>query len=126
MKLILVPHCVQLVTHVYNSHNLDPERLDLIESRHRALHRVIIAAVTDCDQSYLVYMATRPSEMRRLLKLYGSVNLHSEPTMSHYLKLVKDAIFGRRQLHRRVGENCPVRTAKTQTMMRRGHGYSAA
>ncbi|MCY4234517.1 MAG: DNA methyltransferase [Bacteroidetes bacterium] len=34
--------------------------------------------------------------MRRILKLTGSIYLHCDPTMSHYLKLVMDAIFGRK------------------------------
>ncbi len=34
--------------------------------------------------------------MRRLLKPTGSIYLHSDQTMSHYLKLVMDAIFGRK------------------------------
>ena len=33
--------------------------------------------------------------MHRILKPTGSIYLHCDPTMSHYLKLVMDAIFGR-------------------------------
>ena len=40
-------------------------------------------------------MAMRLLEMRRLLKPTGSIYLHCDPTMSHYLKLVMDAVFGR-------------------------------
>ncbi len=45
------------------------------------------------DKSYLIYMAVRLLEMHRLLKSTGSIYLHCDPTMSHYLKLVMDAIF---------------------------------
>ena len=40
-------------------------------------------------------MAARLLEMPRLLKPTGSIYLHCDPTMSHYLKLVMDAIIGR-------------------------------
>ena len=44
--------------------------------------------------SYLVMMAVRLVEMRRLLKPTGSIYLHCDPTAGHYLKLVMDAVFG--------------------------------
>lgn len=43
--------------------------------------------------SYTSYMAQRLFEMRRVLKSTGSIYLHCDPTASHYLKLVMDAIF---------------------------------
>ena len=45
-------------------------------------------------QSYLTMMAVRLMEMRRLLKPTGSIYLHCDPTASHYLKLLMDALFG--------------------------------
>ena len=45
--------------------------------------------------SYLMMMSMRLIEMRRLLKPTGSIYLHCDPTASHYLKLVMDAVFGR-------------------------------
>ena len=44
--------------------------------------------------AYLSYMAERLAEIRRLLKPSGSVYLHCDPTASHYLKAVLDAVFG--------------------------------
>ncbi|MCY3798895.1 MAG: DNA methyltransferase [Chloroflexi bacterium] len=75
--------------------DIDSEWINLIQSKHPALYRVLLAALTDSDKSYLVYMAVRLLEMRRILKSTGSIFLHCDPTMSHYLKLVLDAIFGR-------------------------------
>ena len=46
-------------------------------------------------QSYLTMMAVRLLEMRRVLKDTGSIYLHCDPTASHYLKLLMDAVFGR-------------------------------
>ena len=44
--------------------------------------------------AYLVNMAPRLVELRRVLKPAGSLYLHCDPTMSHYLKVLLDAIFG--------------------------------
>lgn len=44
--------------------------------------------------AYLVMMAPRLVEMHRALKNTGSLYLHCDPTMSHYLKVLMDAIFG--------------------------------
>ena len=44
--------------------------------------------------AYLVMMAPRLVELRRVLKPTGSIYLHCDPTASHYLKLLLDAVFG--------------------------------
>ncbi len=46
--------------------------------------------------AYLVMMAPRLVELRRVLKPTGSIYLHCDPTASHYLKLLMDAVFGAR------------------------------
>ena len=46
--------------------------------------------------AYLVMMAIRLQELHRVLKSTGSIYLHCDPTASHYLKLVMDAVFGHR------------------------------
>jgi site-specific DNA-methyltransferase (adenine-specific) len=43
--------------------------------------------------AYLAMMAPRLSELRRVLKPSGSLWLHCDPTASHYLKLLLDAVF---------------------------------
>ena len=45
-------------------------------------------------QSYLTMMAVRFLEMRRVLRDTGSIYLHCDPTASHYLKQLLDAVFG--------------------------------
>lgn len=48
-----------------------------------------------CDMlSYLVMMAPRLMECRRVLKKTGSMYLHCDPAASHYLKMLMDAVFG--------------------------------
>ena len=44
--------------------------------------------------AYLVEMAVRLVELHRVLKPTGSLWLHCDPTASHYLKVLLDAIFG--------------------------------
>jgi site-specific DNA-methyltransferase (adenine-specific) len=44
--------------------------------------------------AYLTMMAPRLVELRRVLKPTGSIYLHCDPTASHYLKLLMDAVFG--------------------------------
>ena len=43
--------------------------------------------------AYLAMMANRLLELHRVLKPTGSLYLHCDPTASHYLKVVMDAIF---------------------------------
>jgi DNA modification methylase len=47
-------------------------------------------------------MAPRLVELRRALKLTGSLYLHCDPTASHYLKLLLDAIFGARNFRNEI------------------------
>lgn len=44
--------------------------------------------------AYLCMMAPRLLELRRVLKTTGSLYLHCDPTASHYLKVLLDAVFG--------------------------------
>ena len=44
--------------------------------------------------AYLAMMAVRLIELHRALKPTGSFYLHCDPTASHYLKMLLDAIFG--------------------------------
>ena len=51
-------------------------------------------AHSDGMGAYMCFMAVRLPAMRRVLKPTGSIYLHCDPTASHYLKAVMDAIFG--------------------------------
>ena len=77
--------------------DVDVEWINLIEAKHPRLYRVLLAAINKSDKAYLVYMAARILELHRVLKPTGSLYLHCDSTMSHYLKLVIDSIFGPRQ-----------------------------
>lgn len=49
---------------------------------------------TNDMMAYLTMMAARLVEMHRVLKPTGSIYLHCDPTASHYIKLIMDAVFG--------------------------------
>ena len=52
--------------------------------------------------AYIVNMAVRLTEIHRIMKETGSLYLHCDPTASHYLKLVLDAIFGPTQFRNEI------------------------
>ncbi len=51
---------------------------------------------------YLSYMAIRLMEMQRILKDTGSLYFHCDPTMSHYIKLLMDIIFGEKNFRNEI------------------------
>ena len=75
-----------------------PPRQLIENAVNHPLHKVTIGLKALLDESgmlaYLTYMGERLVEMRRLLKPTGSIYLHCDPTASHYLKALMDAIFG--------------------------------
>ena len=49
---------------------------------------------TNDMMAYLTMMAARLAELHRVLKPSGSLYLHCDPTASHYIKMLLDAVFG--------------------------------
>ena len=77
--------------------DLDVAWMGLIADEQPGMYKALEAAGLTHGkgmQSYLCMMAVRLLEMRRVLKDTGSIYLHCDPTASHYLKLVMDAIYG--------------------------------
>ena len=62
------------------------QTVELIRGLHKVLGEGSLLA-------YLVHMTLRIVEIHRVLKPTGSFYLHCDPTASHYLKLVLDAVF---------------------------------
>ena len=52
--------------------------------------------------AFLCFMGVRLIEMRRVLKPTGSIYLHCDPTASHYLKALMDAVFGDKQFRNEI------------------------
>ena len=70
----------------------------LIKQQYPALYdylKAVQAVHGKSMMAYLIYMAVRVIEMKRVLKDTGSIYLHCDPTASHYLKLLLDTIFGK-------------------------------
>jgi DNA modification methylase len=73
--------------------------------------------------AYLVNMAPRLVELHRILKPTGSLYLHCDPTMSHYLKVLLDAIFDARFFQNEIswkrfsGKNDSVRFGRSHDII---------
>ena len=71
---------------------------DILDGANQKLGKLIYALrETLGDNSMMAYvamMAVRLVELHRVLKKTGSLYLHCDPTASHYLKMVLDAVFG--------------------------------
>ena len=71
-------------------------------------------AHSDGMGAFMCFMAVRFLEMRRVLKPTGSIYLHCDPTASHYLKAVMDAIFGWKNFRNEIVWQ-KIRSSKAQT-----------
>jgi DNA modification methylase len=69
--------------------NAPTEVADALEAMRRLLGDNDVLA-------YLVMMTARLVELHRVLKSTGTLYLHCDPTASHYLKILLDAVFGPR------------------------------
>ncbi len=70
-----------------NDHGrFQPQLVDLLKGLHPVLGEGGLLA-------YLISIALRVTEIRRVLKRTGTFFLHCDPTSSHYLKLILDAVF---------------------------------
>ena len=82
---------------VFKEEDVKEEWIQTIKEDNEELRKFLLS-VQDWGNTYnfayLAYMAIRVLEIRRILKETGSVYLHCDPTMSHYLKLLLDCIFG--------------------------------
>ena len=79
-----------------------------IADREPAIYAIIDAARQShgkAMKSYLIMMSVRLLEMRRVLKDIGSIYLHCDPTASHYLKLLMDAVFGQGNFRNEISWN---------------------
>ena len=104
--------------------DIKKEWAETLETENKALWAAITAAGFirgESMQAYLTYMAIRLLEMKRLLKETGSIYLHCDPTASHYLKMVMDAIFGNKTVKNDNFRN--EITWKRHTSVAKGGGH---
>jgi site-specific DNA-methyltransferase (adenine-specific) len=75
--------------------------------------------------AYLTMMAVRLIELHRVLKPTGSLYLHCDPTASHYLKILLDAVFEKTQYRAETGsqltatQNLPRKCLRPRKLSRR-------
>ena len=108
---------------IFRKEDVKEEWLYLIEKKHKKTHSLIEGVRgfgNKYNWCYLSYMAVRLMEMNRILKDTGSLYLHCDPTMSHYLKLLLDCTFGEENFRNEVvwkrtyAHNDPKKFGKNQ------------
>ena len=85
--------------------DVDQARLESLLEEYPALFYLVSStglAHSKGMAAYLLYMAQRLVEMKRVLKPTGSVYLHCDPTASHYLKPLMDMIFGKNKFRNEI------------------------
>lgn len=75
--------------------DIDVKWVEIIDRKYPRIKHLLLACGSDSMKSYLIYMAIRLIEMKRILKNTGSVYLHCDSTAGHYLKILMDVVFGR-------------------------------
>ena len=73
---------------------------------------------TNDMMAYLTMMAVRLVELHRVLKPTGSLYLHCDPTASHYIKLLLDAMFGPKRFLAEIVWKRPAPTAAPKSPVR--------
>ena len=73
-------------------------------------------------KSYLIMMAVRMLEIKRVLKNTGSIYLHCDPTASHYLKVLMDSVFGKNNFKNEIVWNSAT-GVKNNVRSRFGRGH---
>ncbi len=79
--------------------------IDQIEDDWPAVHAVIEATKTTYGEdmaAFLCFMGVRLLEMHRILRSDGSIYLHIDPTAHAYVKMLLDAVFGKRNFRNEV------------------------
>ena len=100
------------------------EWTNAILGKHPSLYSTIDAANRTAGHdmgAFLCWMAVRVLEMHRVLKPTGSMYLHCDPTASHYLKAMMDAIFGRKQFRNEIVWGYPASPSAAKRDFPRKH-----
>ena len=80
---------IRMAPVMMRDHGLDDATVQLWTQWMRALRQTNPRLL-----AYLAYMSLRLLDFHRILKPTGSLYLHCDPTASHYIKALLDAIFG--------------------------------
>ncbi len=97
-------------------HALVTEGIERVATMIDAMRRFIGANEM---MAYLVMMAARLVELRRVMKPTANIYLHCDPTASHYLKIIMDTIFGPENIRNEiVWERTPSKALSTRRLAR--------
>lgn len=83
----------------------EPQRYHNLHSLFDGLKHILYHSPTASDKSmyaYLLNMGVRLIELNRIIKETGSIYLHCDPTASHYLKILMDAVFGKENFRNEI------------------------
>ena len=90
---------------VFRKEDVKEEWIKTVEEDNEQLRKFLLG-IKDWGNTYnfayLAYMAIRLLEMHRILKDTGGIYLHCDPTMSHYLKLLLDCVFGEKNFRNEI------------------------
>ena len=90
---------------IWNWKDIDEYKLDIIANDFPELadYIEIIDRISDIHmKSYIVYMAQRVIQLKRILKDTGSIYYHCDPTAGHFVKLMLDGIFGKNNFRNEI------------------------
>ena len=90
---------------IWKLSDIDKEEHGLLADKEPAVYSIVEAsrrAYGPSMMSYLMFMALRLMEMKRILSPSGSIYLHCDPTASHYLKCLMDGIFGKTKFRNEI------------------------
>ena len=90
---------------IWTLHDVDLAWWGEIKKENEALYKYLDAVRgihSPGLMSYLIYMAVRLLEMRRILKPTGTIYLHCDWHAGHYLKSLMDAIFGKNNFRNEI------------------------
>ena len=93
----------------FREEDVKDEWVETIKEDHIELYNFLngVKSISDSkhylyNYCYLCYMAIRLIEMRRVLKDTGSIYFHCDPTMSHYIKIMLDCVFGEKNFRNEI------------------------
>ena len=112
---------------IFREEDVKDEWLQTIQEDYEQIYTLLSAVNvlegrTSYNFCYLSYMAIRLIEMHRILRDTGSIYLHCDPTMSHYLKILMDCIFGEKNFINEIVWNYKG-TSNSKKMFGKKHDY---
>ncbi len=103
----------------------EEELRDVRESGPRALYDLIVTLTNLHGRgglcAYLVMMSARLVHLHRALSKTGSLVLHCDPSASHYLKVILDALFGRHAFRNEIVWKRSHTRSSINRIFRRAH-----